>query len=45
MFDGTLESDDAKFEEFEKEVAAQFKDDVPGLALNGVDLVKLNLCL
>ncbi|PWA86068.1 ulp1 protease family, C-terminal catalytic domain-containing protein [Artemisia annua] len=38
MFDGTLESEDAKFEEFEKELSAQFKDDVGGLALNGVEL-------
>ncbi|PWA41699.1 hypothetical protein CTI12_AA551450 [Artemisia annua] len=27
MFDGTLKTEDAKFEEFEKEISAQFKDD------------------
>ena len=41
MFDGRLKSEDEKFDEFEKEILAQFKDDVGGLALNGVDLVKL----
>ena len=41
MFDGTLESEDEKFEEFEKEISAQFKDDVGGIALKGIELVKL----
>ncbi|PWA82400.1 ulp1 protease family, C-terminal catalytic domain-containing protein [Artemisia annua] len=41
MFDGTLESEYEKFEEFEKEISAQFKDDVGGLALNGVELKTL----
>ena len=41
MFDGTLESEDEKFEEFEKEILAQFKDDVGGIALKGIELVKL----
>ncbi|PWA34558.1 hypothetical protein CTI12_AA617900 [Artemisia annua] len=39
MFDGTLESEDEKFEEFEKEISAQFKDDVGGMALNGIELL------
>jgi hypothetical protein len=42
MFDGTLESEDEKIVEFEKEISAQFKDDAGGMALNGIDLVKLN---
>ena len=41
MFDGTLESDDDKFQEFEKELSAHFKDDVGGIALKGIELVKL----
>ena len=41
MFDGTLESDDDKFQEFEKELSAHFKDDVGGISLNGIELVKL----
>ncbi|PWA81463.1 F-box associated domain, type 1 [Artemisia annua] len=44
MFDGTLKTEDAKFEEFEKEISAQFKDDVGGLALDGVELKTLFAC-
>ena len=41
MFDGTLESEDEKFEEFEKELLAHFKDDVAGMDLKGIEMVKL----
>ncbi|PWA74618.1 hypothetical protein CTI12_AA249350 [Artemisia annua] len=41
MFDGKLPSFDDKFEEFEKELSAQLKDNVGGLALDGIDLQKL----
>ncbi|PWA92273.1 hypothetical protein CTI12_AA081260 [Artemisia annua] len=41
MFNGTLKTEDAKFEEFEKEISAQFKNDVGGLALDGVELKTL----
>ena len=41
MFDGTLESEEDKFQEFEKELSAHFKDDVGGIALKGIELVKL----
>ncbi|PWA35793.1 hypothetical protein CTI12_AA605610 [Artemisia annua] len=39
MFNGTLKTEDAKFEDFEKEISAQFKNDVGGLALDGVVLL------
>nr|GEV31733.1 retrovirus-related Pol polyprotein from transposon TNT 1-94 [Tanacetum cinerariifolium] len=41
MFDGTLCSDEAKCKSFPAQVLAQFKDNVGGLALNGIDLKKL----
>ena len=41
MFDGTLESEDEKFEEFQKELLAHFKDDVAGMDLKGIEMVKL----
>ncbi|GKF39359.1 hypothetical protein Tco_0119420, partial [Tanacetum coccineum] len=41
MFDGTLPSDDDKWESFSNQVKAQFKGNEGGLALKGVDLKKL----
>ncbi|GKE70586.1 hypothetical protein Tco_1528658, partial [Tanacetum coccineum] len=38
MFDGTLPSDDDKWESFSNQVKAQFKGNKGGLALQGVDL-------
>ncbi|PWA61842.1 ulp1 protease family, C-terminal catalytic domain-containing protein [Artemisia annua] len=39
MFDGTLESEDEKFEEFEKEISAQFKDDVENVVCPSSEVV------
>ncbi|GJS74123.1 ulp1 protease family, C-terminal catalytic domain-containing protein [Tanacetum coccineum] len=41
MFDGTLSTDEDKWKSFAAEVSAQFKDNVGGLALSGIDLKKL----
>ncbi|GJZ01052.1 hypothetical protein Tco_0519013 [Tanacetum coccineum] len=38
MFDGTLSTDEDKWKSFAAEVSAQFKDNVGGLALSGIDL-------
>ncbi|GKB49873.1 hypothetical protein Tco_0900626 [Tanacetum coccineum] len=40
MFDGTLSTYEEKWKSFAAEVSAQFKDNVRGLALSGIDLVK-----
>ncbi|GJT55552.1 hypothetical protein Tco_0990606 [Tanacetum coccineum] len=40
MFDGTLSTYEEKWKSFAAEVSAQFKDNVGGLALSGIDLVK-----
>ncbi|GKC43141.1 hypothetical protein Tco_1060863 [Tanacetum coccineum] len=40
MFDGTLRFDKDKWKSFSDQVKAQFEDNVDGLALNGIDLVK-----
>ncbi|GKA90401.1 ulp1 protease family, C-terminal catalytic domain-containing protein, partial [Tanacetum coccineum] len=45
MFDGTLPSDEDKWEIFSAQVSAQFKDNVDGLALNGIDLAFFPICL
>nr|GEU40472.1 zinc finger, CCHC-type [Tanacetum cinerariifolium] len=39
IFDGTLPSDEDKWESFSAQVSAQFKDNVDGLALNGINLM------
>ncbi|GJW30628.1 ulp1 protease family, C-terminal catalytic domain-containing protein [Tanacetum coccineum] len=41
MFDGTLATDDAKWDSFSNQVKAQFSGNVDGLALQGIDLKKL----
>ncbi|GKC57059.1 hypothetical protein Tco_1084657 [Tanacetum coccineum] len=41
MFDGTYATDEERWENFSAQVSAQFKDNVNGLALNGIDLKKL----
>ncbi|GKD21087.1 hypothetical protein Tco_1222790, partial [Tanacetum coccineum] len=41
MFDGTLSTYEEKWKSFAAEVSAQFKDNVGGLALSGIDLKKL----
>nr|GEU51533.1 ulp1 protease family, C-terminal catalytic domain-containing protein [Tanacetum cinerariifolium] len=38
MFDGTLPSDDDKWESFSNQLKAQFKGNEGGLALQGVDM-------
>ncbi|GJZ00557.1 hypothetical protein Tco_0517986, partial [Tanacetum coccineum] len=38
MFDGTLTSDNNKWERFSNQVKAQFKGNEGGLALEGIDL-------
>ncbi|GJR15600.1 ulp1 protease family, C-terminal catalytic domain-containing protein [Tanacetum coccineum] len=38
MFDGTYATDEERWENFSAQVCAQFKDNVNGLALNGIDL-------
>ncbi|GJT46162.1 hypothetical protein Tco_0954877 [Tanacetum coccineum] len=44
MFDGTYATDEERWENFSAQVSAQFKDNVNGLALNGIDLKKLFTC-
>ncbi|GJR64999.1 ulp1 protease family, C-terminal catalytic domain-containing protein [Tanacetum coccineum] len=41
MFDGTLDSDDAKWERFSSQVKAQFEGNDGGLTLEGIDLKML----
>ncbi|GKA78263.1 hypothetical protein Tco_0784800 [Tanacetum coccineum] len=41
MFDETLSTYEDKWKSFAAEVSAQFKDNVGGLALSGIDLKKL----
>ncbi|GJW70099.1 integrase, catalytic region, zinc finger, CCHC-type containing protein [Tanacetum coccineum] len=41
MFDGTYATDEERWENFSAQVSAQFKDNVNGLSLNGIDLKKL----
>ncbi|GJT56812.1 hypothetical protein Tco_0991866 [Tanacetum coccineum] len=41
MFDGTLATDDAKWDSFSNQVKAQFSGNVDGLALQGIDLFLL----
>ncbi|GKF83839.1 hypothetical protein Tco_0248737, partial [Tanacetum coccineum] len=38
MFDGTLSTYEEKWKSFALEVSAQFKDNVGGLVLSGIDL-------
>ncbi|GKB45616.1 hypothetical protein Tco_0896369 [Tanacetum coccineum] len=41
MFDGTLSTYEEKWKSFAAEVSAQFKDNVGGLALSGIDLARI----
>ncbi|GJU65133.1 ulp1 protease family, C-terminal catalytic domain-containing protein [Tanacetum coccineum] len=45
MFDGTYATDEERWENFSAQVSAQFKDNVNGLALNGIDLAFFPICL
>ncbi|GKB88246.1 ulp1 protease family, C-terminal catalytic domain-containing protein, partial [Tanacetum coccineum] len=44
MFDGTLSTYEEKWKSFAAEVSAQFKDNVGGLALSGIDLAFFPIC-